>query len=238
MIDSDLQAEIHDLVYRIAPELKGYTSGMGGLYLLDSADLAALRPEPSGCYGYASEFLHPLEKQHLLDTEQFRGAPSGTIVFCTTEIRAAAENFDRAVLEVALHEICHLLPTTPEILRTAEFGPRMSASIEAGHHQLVTSPPGGADAVLKEDHGSRFIRIAAHVWFRAMALGIVAAAHNMFAGWKWNLSHPYDYLEALEGEPLAMLHADFTEIQKAPVSDRFETLWEADKERLTNGNAH
>lgn len=229
MIAADLQAEVLTLCYKIAPELRGPHSGAGGLYLFDSKDLA--KPEPA-CLAYASRFLHPLERQWLEDNGQFAGPPSGVITFCTDAIRAAAENFNRCLLEIALHEICHLLPAPTEIERAAKFGPRMTAAIEEGHRQLVESPPAGIDEVLKEDHADRFCRVAAHVWFRAAALGIIPAAHHMFAGWKYGLSHPHQYLEALGDEPLRLLHEDFATIEKTPQPAAFKALWEADRDHL------
>jgi hypothetical protein len=223
VIPADLQSEIAGLLYRIAPELRE-------VYLLDSADLA--RPEPTTCFGYASRLLDPAIHEHLLATGQFHGAPAGVIVFATARIRQDASDFRRAMLEVALHEACHLLPAIPANLRTAQFGPKATAAIEAGHHQLVASPPAGVDVVLREDHGARFIRIAAHVWFRAVALGFVPAAHEMFAGWRYGLSHPFDYVEALEGEPLRMLHEDFATIERTPPPQRFVELWQHDLKAL------
>ena len=223
MIPSDLADEALDLVRHIAPEFK-----LHNLYLLDAADLQRLEPDTS-CMAYVETSIVPPDiRDHLQAIGEWEGQGSA-IVVCTDNIRRDCNNFRVAFLTVMLHEICHLLPLSIAVPVDVDPTPQERKQAAEVHHEFITKP---VCNLVAADHGDRFARIACHVLFRALAIGFVAPAHQMFAGYTYGLSHPHDYYEALGGEPFRMSGELFSTIARTPPPRAFIDLWKKDLARL------
>ena len=201
------------------------------MYLLDVSEIPG-RAEPNDCYAYCDIIADCHIRDHLVARGEWRGK-GPAIVFRSDHIREHygdhPENFRRGVLEIMLHETAHALPAIPSL---PDFEPSpILRKIQADRFARCASTIDDGNAV-ESCHGAQFIRIAAHLWYRSLAAGFVGAPWNIFSGYRYNLSHPFAYVEALGDELRRMYSATFAEIEATPPPQAFADLWQADFMRL------
>lgn len=224
--------ECRRLAAAVAPELREYP-----LYLLDTRETN--RPEHSNVYsGYTMRGgrIDPHLRNVLKARGKWRG-PGPIIVLCVPMLAHAAEGFRVKTLQVMLHELAHVLPAV-RLREPTGQNPEVAAKWRYEHALSYEddSQRGQIEAAIKDadDHGARFIRVALHLWIRAVRAGWLLPLTWLCAGHVTNLSPvgwfspPSRYLEALDDEPIRMAEATFAEIEATDPPAEFSRLWEYD----------
>lgn len=205
--------DMRALAVALAPEL-----GQSVLYVVSHPSVL---PMPPNTRAYVVRGpCAPLEK-HLRDVGQWAG-PGPTIVFCAVKSRDE-------LLVALLHETAHLLPHQPSAEAAALTPPSIADdTITFAAWAASPSPPADTPRWSYGDHGRDFVRIALHLWWRAVCSGEMAEVNHLCAGSLYDLSAAHWYLRALGREPYAMREATFAEILATPAPKRFDDLWHDD----------
>jgi hypothetical protein len=137
-----------------------------------------------------------------------------TIAFVADRLAAEAAITSRDLRDLyvatALHEAAHCLP-----LVASDHEARQRQSVDAG-------------MPWDEDHGQRFLRVAAHLIHRAAQRGVHVDLADAMAGIGYGLSPASQYVAALAAECERMKFLLFSEIQSAPPPATFARLWQSD----------
>jgi hypothetical protein len=135
--------------------------------------------------------------------------------------------FERCLLNTALHEAGHLTPTLPKLPPElvnydppAEFQARALAKLKVDEPEPEPGTPDDA-------HDWKFARRCCHLFFRACAAGYNVPLHRLF-GWSSWQSPAEHYLPHVLHECIRMQGETFAAIEATEPPAGFVELWQAD----------
>jgi hypothetical protein len=194
----------------------------------------------SGCHGVAGDDLDETFRNKIKDWRG-RGACLALDVRGMQKWVKAIRRFASAparehhyrTLAVAtfIHELAHLLEQpTPYVERAVSEPPRTKQRKLTNFLGHIASMPYSLDespATLVQ-HEARFIRIAAHLVYRANQSGVEVLLGDVAAGQSYGLSSGAEYMTTLRAEAEAMAGETFATIKATQPPRDFVALWRTD----------
>lgn len=199
------------------------------LYVVRAEGLAdELRAASSDCLGFAIGGTRTFALAEAIG-DQWQG-PGDAVVLDGALIAAESlpGEFERAVLNTAVHEIAHVIPSLPPLPLPNAYAPTDGAKEFAARRirdemRARDTLPGADD----DSHDWRFYRRCLHAWFRAITAGFDVPLRGLF-GVRLGATDAAHYLPLLMAEVDKMRNEDFATIEQTPPPRRFMALWECD----------
>lgn len=194
----------------------------------------------SGCHGVAGDDLDETFRNKIKDWRgrgaclalDVRGMQKWVKAIRRFASAPAREHHYRTLAVVTfIHELAHLLEQpTPYVERAVSEPPRTKQRKLTNFLGHIASMPYSLDespATLVQ-HEARFIRIAAHLVYRANQSGVEVLLGDVAAGQSYGLSSGAEYMTTLRAEAEAMAGETFATIKATQPPRDFVALWRTD----------
>jgi hypothetical protein len=206
----------------IAPDLQGHP-----LYIVPIGTLPAEEfGQSAGCLAFTTPYLDLYVKDHVA----WRGRGPAMVLSerqIADRVRHNQQAFRDEVLATIVHEAAHWLERKQLYLEAEHKTPeriKTEANITFSGADEVESRPVPA----RYWHDDTFIRVCAHLSYRATRLGLEVPLASLACGRAYGQYPAGAYLRALGDEPAQMINESFAEIRATAAPEPFTELWRRD----------